>query len=554
MIKLVISDNEGTTTVVPLVRDEVSIGRKEGNTIRLTERNISREHCQLQRHNGSFLVRDLRSYNGVLLNGQRVVGQSELKPGDELRIGDYTLLLEAEARQAVDATETEPTRVTPVPRTPPRLVVLNAPLAGAEFSLPEHGELRIGRAPDLDIALDHRSVSREHARIVCAPGQVRIIDSGSINGIVVNRQKQSEAQLSPGDVIELGDVLLRFVGPGEQYVFDPGEVRTLLAPRGKGLPKQSLLAAAVISVAALLALLIVRSGSKPSAAPPASQAPPAATAAAPVPVAAPAPAPQPTPADQFAELLSSCQQANEGGRYAEAVAHANAALKVRPDAAEALACRDTARVNNEQEQIYVRAKAALEAGDAEGAWKELSSLSAGSAVAARPEVVAALTDAARSRLAAAQSGLRKHPEQAAELAGGVLAVELVPADMRAQARAIVDRATSARAPKLVKAELKPRSAPAAEPRPKPAPAPHPASGGSPIAAASACLARGDNACVIRALNGKAQTAQELGLLIETYRAVGESAQAYRNMAVYVQRFPTARRAEVYREMLERQGH
>ena len=49
MIRLVISDNEGTTTVVPLVRDEVSIGRKEGNTIRLTERNISREHCRIQR-------------------------------------------------------------------------------------------------------------------------------------------------------------------------------------------------------------------------------------------------------------------------------------------------------------------------------------------------------------------------------------------------------------------------------------------------------------------------------------------------------------------------
>ena len=42
MIKLVISDNEGTTTVVPFARDEISIGRKEGNTIRLTERNISR--------------------------------------------------------------------------------------------------------------------------------------------------------------------------------------------------------------------------------------------------------------------------------------------------------------------------------------------------------------------------------------------------------------------------------------------------------------------------------------------------------------------------------
>lgn len=71
--------------------------------------------------------------------------------------------------------------------------------------------------------------------------------------------------------------------------------------------------------------------------------------------------------------------------------------------------------------------------------------------------------------------------------------------------------------------------------------------------ATACLARGDNQCVIKALAGRAQTAQELGLLIETYRAVGESALAYRSMTTYVQRFPTARRADAYRALLGRQG-
>jgi Tfp pilus assembly protein PilF len=71
--------------------------------------------------------------------------------------------------------------------------------------------------------------------------------------------------------------------------------------------------------------------------------------------------------------------------------------------------------------------------------------------------------------------------------------------------------------------------------------------------ASACLARGDNACVVKALAGRAQTAQELGLLIETYRALGDAAAAQRNMTLYVQRYPTARRAEAYRQQLARQG-
>src|SRR3974390_2444749 len=47
MWKLVIEDDEGKRTVVPLTRDQYSIGRKEGNTIRLTERNVSREHARI---------------------------------------------------------------------------------------------------------------------------------------------------------------------------------------------------------------------------------------------------------------------------------------------------------------------------------------------------------------------------------------------------------------------------------------------------------------------------------------------------------------------------
>ena len=58
MFKLVIQDDEGKTTVVPLIRDELTIGRKEGNTIRLTERNVSRRHARLVRQNGSIAIQD----------------------------------------------------------------------------------------------------------------------------------------------------------------------------------------------------------------------------------------------------------------------------------------------------------------------------------------------------------------------------------------------------------------------------------------------------------------------------------------------------------------
>src|SRR4051812_6366480 len=93
MFKLVIQDDEGKTTVVPLIRDEITIGRKEGNTIRLTERNVSRKHARLLKQNGSIFIEDVSSYNGIKLNGDRIDGRASVGEGDRIQIGDYQLAL-----------------------------------------------------------------------------------------------------------------------------------------------------------------------------------------------------------------------------------------------------------------------------------------------------------------------------------------------------------------------------------------------------------------------------------------------------------------------------
>ena len=69
MHKLTIEDDEGKTVVVPLIRDEITVGRQEGNSIRLTERNISRRHARFYRQTGTLFVEDLGSYNGIKVNG-----------------------------------------------------------------------------------------------------------------------------------------------------------------------------------------------------------------------------------------------------------------------------------------------------------------------------------------------------------------------------------------------------------------------------------------------------------------------------------------------------
>jgi pSer/pThr/pTyr-binding forkhead associated (FHA) protein len=48
-LRLIIEDEEGATTIVPLGEEEVTIGREPGNTIQLTEQNVSRQHARLTR-------------------------------------------------------------------------------------------------------------------------------------------------------------------------------------------------------------------------------------------------------------------------------------------------------------------------------------------------------------------------------------------------------------------------------------------------------------------------------------------------------------------------
>jgi pSer/pThr/pTyr-binding forkhead associated (FHA) protein len=93
MWKLTIEDDQANRTVVPLAREEYSIGRGEDNTVRLTERNISRRHARIMREAEHWVVFDAGSYNGCYVNGARVSQRQDLAHGDLVQLGDYRLEL-----------------------------------------------------------------------------------------------------------------------------------------------------------------------------------------------------------------------------------------------------------------------------------------------------------------------------------------------------------------------------------------------------------------------------------------------------------------------------
>src|SRR5258708_11047911 len=106
----------------------MTIGRDEGNTIRLTERNVSRRHARLMRQNGSIYVEDLKSFTGVRVNGAKIAALTPVGESDQLQIGDYKIRVKSDrpsdvvdrpTRQAIPAVAARPPQVTPPPTPPP---------------------------------------------------------------------------------------------------------------------------------------------------------------------------------------------------------------------------------------------------------------------------------------------------------------------------------------------------------------------------------------------------------------------------------------------------
>lgn len=142
------------------------------------------------------------------------------------------------------------------------------------------------------------------------------------------------------------------------------------------------------------------------------------------------------------------------------------------------------------------------------------------------------------------------PEPSPPVPSPTAASPSAPVATSSVATSPVATAPSANAPSTPAAAASAAPAPAPAPLPAVYAAPAPMTGSlTPMQAARACLAQNDKACAISALEGRARTAQEIELLVETYRGMGRTADVERNMRLYVQRYPNERRAAAYSSQL-----
>lgn len=578
MFKLVISDDEGQKTVVPLLRDEVTIGREEGNTIRLTERNVSRAHARLRRQSDTYVIEDLGSYNGVVINGQRIESEIKLSAGDRVAIGDYALAFESDA----DRVSKPPPSVRPS-APPPRFVILGEPAPGAEFAL-RQPVARIGRDDKLDIPIYHKSISHEHAEVQLKDGKVTIFDLESLNGIRVNGVQTSRAVLEAGDEIEIGAVRLQFFAqeartnlqPLPKLAVTPSNARST-----KKFPVKTLAAAAlglVLAGGAAAFFLMPdfdEQGFEPdfdfdvgsTAAAPTLETPPPPSpeerleqASAPAATDVYPPEPERDPIDakeakaMAREAKAKCKKALRAGDWEEALSQARFALRMNGQDKAARDCLLAAREGIGDSESLAEAQRELAADRVESAYALLTALPKKSPLRKTPEFAEVRSRYVAAHQAYGARALRlgqadKAKREASLILGisGLTGAERAAAkELQSQAR----RAASQSPSKPAADEPSSGTSSAAKSTADTKPETKPAQSADALQQARQCLARGDNACVIRLLeDGGARNASALALLIETYRATGNQAAARRHMRGFVTKYPSNSRTERYSEML-----
>jgi hypothetical protein len=97
-----------------------------------------------------------------------------------------------------------------LPRGMALLVVSHGPNIGARFLL-DRDRIVAGRHPDSDIFLDDVTVSRSHAEFRRSGAAFALVDTGSLNGTYVNRERVPAADLRSGDEVQIGKFRLTFL-------------------------------------------------------------------------------------------------------------------------------------------------------------------------------------------------------------------------------------------------------------------------------------------------------------------------------------------------------
>ncbi|MCO5166871.1 MAG: FHA domain-containing protein [Planctomycetes bacterium] len=195
--------------------DRVRIGRHPDNEVQIDSMAVSRHHCLLERAGEGWVVEDLGSNNGTLVNGAAIRQRTPVREGDVLSIGKFQVSFRL--GPAGDGAPSGRVRAREDGRTPEAreqaaslkgfLILRNRP--GPPVLL-ERDALVLGAAPGADLPV---AGAPRLAVIVRGHGGFQVLDVGPTPGAAVRvagRPVTVRAWLADGDVLAVGDLEAEF--------------------------------------------------------------------------------------------------------------------------------------------------------------------------------------------------------------------------------------------------------------------------------------------------------------------------------------------------------
>lgn len=92
MIKLELMFKDKFLKKIETEKSEITIGRSPNTDIQIDNLAVSKQHARLIKQKGQYVVEDLNSTNGTLLNNEKI-SRAILKHNDMILVGKHTLVI-----------------------------------------------------------------------------------------------------------------------------------------------------------------------------------------------------------------------------------------------------------------------------------------------------------------------------------------------------------------------------------------------------------------------------------------------------------------------------
>jgi pSer/pThr/pTyr-binding forkhead associated (FHA) protein len=231
MARLILMFNKQVVKEYPLMKESITIGRNEENTIQINNLAVSGYHARIDAAGNDYILTDLQSTNGTFVNDKRVVSQ-KLSHGDNVIVGkhvilfigtgkeseegksagqktdlDRTMMLDTAKQKELLAKQKDSTQVTEASN---KIGVISF-IEGAELGEVELKKklTKIGKADTSEIQLSGLFMPATAATISRRPSGYVITTMGGklkVNGEVI----KDNVALKDFDTIEIGKVKFQF--------------------------------------------------------------------------------------------------------------------------------------------------------------------------------------------------------------------------------------------------------------------------------------------------------------------------------------------------------